>query len=195
MEGHMPGNVNFKLGTFSGASGEPYAGLVLEDSVVDLKKLLTRVRPSKSPAAVTVRSLLDDWDANFESLQQAANQLAGDGLHHPDWREAVARLASLHVLPPVDPPGQLFQAAANYRSHVIQLVVAQRVGAQQGTTDEELRARAERELDERARTGVPFVFLGLPSSMCGAYDDVILPRESIEARTLVFFAPEAKAKL
>ena len=37
------------------------------------------------------------------------------------------------------------------------------------------RADAAAEIDERGRTGDPYVWTGIPSAVCGAYDDVKLP--------------------
>ena len=48
-------------------------------------------------------------------------------------------------------------------------------------TDDE-RRRALETIDERARTGVPYVFLGLPHSIVGAEDDIVLPNGSQERR-------------
>ena len=50
--------------------------------------------------------------------------------------------------------------------------------AMRAETDEVLataRADAERMMDERARDGVPYLFLGSPRAVCGPYDDVVLP--------------------
>lgn len=44
-----------------------------------------------------------------------------------------------------------------------------------GATPEEARADAEEMMDERIRSGVPYVFLGSPRAICGPYDDVVLP--------------------
>ena len=75
-------------------------------------------------------------------------------------------LADVEVLSPVA-PRQILQAGANYRRHVVELLVAQG----------ETRANAEAAVDARAAAGRPYLFAGLPSSICGPYDDVVLPRE------------------
>jgi 2-keto-4-pentenoate hydratase/2-oxohepta-3-ene-1,7-dioic acid hydratase in catechol pathway len=77
-------------------------------------------------------------------------------------------------LVPVQPPGQIFGAGANYREHVIQITVAHRLGAADAS-EEELRKQAAREIDERAAHGEPYVWVGVPSAISGPYDDVILP--------------------
>src|SRR5699024_3079766 len=96
---------------------------------------------------------------------------AADSVQHGDgWRD----IDDLRVLPPVQPAGALYAAGANYRQHVLEIMVDHRIGAE-GASKEELLANAEREIDERAANGEPYVWSGAPSSITGAYDDVILP--------------------
>ena len=83
-------------------------------------------------------------------------------------------LAGLKVLPPVQPVGTIIAAGANYREHVIQMSVAHKLGAE-GADAQQLAADAAAEIDERGRTGDPYVWTGIPSAVCGAYDDVQLP--------------------
>ena len=78
------------------------------------------------------------------------------------------------VLSPVQ-PSNVFQAAANYRKHVIDLMVASPRPEHQDYAEPERRAFATQLMDERAASGTPTVFSGLPSSMSGPYDDVIIP--------------------
>ena len=97
----------------------------------------------------------------------------------PDWRrmEALAQadgpwvdLASVTLTSPVE-PRQVLQAGANYREHVIQLIMG---GLTQDATrtPEEARAFAAQIMDDRAAHGEPYVFIGLPSCVVG--DDVPL---------------------
>ncbi len=66
----------------------------------------------------------------------------------------------------------------NYRTHVVQLFVDQGEGSRPGMTAEEIREEAERMMDERAASGVPFVFAGLPTAICGPDDDIHLRKDS-----------------
>src|SRR5581483_7581118 len=146
----------FHLGTFADEGG-PFPGLVVGGLVFDL-------RPHLGPDA-TVLSLLRDWDASLERLAELASSAAG-----PD---AGGRpIGELRVRPPVDPPGPFLCAGANYRRHVIQMMVAARAA---GTPEDEAREAAERAMDERAATGVPLTFVGWPNAVVGAYDDIALP--------------------
>jgi 2-keto-4-pentenoate hydratase/2-oxohepta-3-ene-1,7-dioic acid hydratase in catechol pathway len=79
----------------------------------------------------------------------------------------------VRVLAPVDPV-HVLQSGANYRRHVLDILLAEE--RERGTMDDgEARAVGERIMDERAATGEPYVFLGAPGAMCGAFDDVLLP--------------------
>lgn len=149
--------VRFSLGTFAADGGGSFLGLVLADSVLDLAPEL--------PGA-TLRSLLEEWDSSLARLQSIANKVAGGPLDYP--------LERLRTLPPVTPPGQVFQAGANYRQHLVELTNAGPDRMHRQMTDEE-RRRALVAIDERARTGTPYVFLGLPHSVVGAQDDIVLP--------------------
>jgi 2-keto-4-pentenoate hydratase/2-oxohepta-3-ene-1,7-dioic acid hydratase in catechol pathway len=141
----------FALGTF--ASGErAFPGLVLpEDRVVELAE------------HESVRAILAAWDETYPRLAAHAEQ-AGDGVP----------LDSLRVLPPVEPT-QILQSGANYYKHVLDLAAAE--GARGDLSADEVREQARRVMDERVRTGQPYLFLGTPTSMCGAYDDVVLPAD------------------
>lgn len=146
----------FSLGTFADGQSGPFPGIVVNDRVYDTRTVL--------PAATTTSDLLADWDASLEALQSLADAPEGDG----------RPVGELTVLAPVQPPGQIFGAGANYREHVIQITVAHRLGTADAT-EEELREQAAREMDERAAHGEPYVWVGVPSAISGPYDDVVLP--------------------
>ncbi|MGW1026360.1 fumarylacetoacetate hydrolase family protein [Streptomyces sp. NPDC002577] len=141
----------FALGTFSSASGA-FPGLVTGARVRDLSGLV----PS-------VRALVEDWDAWLPRLAELAESADGP------WHD----LADLCVLAPIE-PGQILQSGANYRKHVVDIVAAEKESVH-GATPEEARADAEKMMDERIRSGVPYIFLGSPRAICGPYDDVVLP--------------------
>jgi 2-keto-4-pentenoate hydratase/2-oxohepta-3-ene-1,7-dioic acid hydratase in catechol pathway len=159
----MTGPRPFALGTFASGSGDAFAGLVVDGKVVDLAPRLG--------SGVSIRGLLEEWDRSFARLQQLA-----EGVGDADASES---LESLRPLPPVLPPGQIFQAGANYRQHVLDLMAgAERRGdVSDGLTSGE-RGDAREELERRLQSGRPFVFLGSAHAMVGARDDVILPSDS-----------------
>ncbi|SEE91625.1 2-keto-4-pentenoate hydratase/2-oxohepta-3-ene-1,7-dioic acid hydratase (catechol pathway) [Streptomyces sp. 3213] len=141
----------FALGTFT-AGAAVFPGLVTGSRVRDL-----------SDHVPSVRALVEDWDDWLPRLDDLARSADGT------WHE----LAALRVLTPVE-PGQILQSGANYRKHVVDLVAAEKESVH-GTTPEEARADAESMMDERARNGVPYVFLGSPRAISGPYDDIVLP--------------------
>ncbi|TQJ47079.1 fumarylacetoacetate hydrolase family protein [Streptomyces sp. SLBN-115] len=146
----------FALGTFRTAGDDPasrpFPGLVTGARVRDLSDLV----PS-------VRALVEDWDTWLPRLAGLAGRAEGT------WHD----LAGLRILAPIE-PGQILQSGANYRKHVVDLVAAEKESVH-GATPDQARADAEKMMDERIRTGVPYVFLGSPRAMCGPYDDIVLP--------------------
>jgi 2-keto-4-pentenoate hydratase/2-oxohepta-3-ene-1,7-dioic acid hydratase in catechol pathway len=58
---------------------------------------------------------------------------------------------------------------------VVDLVVANRRAAEADADLEAVRTAAEAMMEKRARSGMPFLFLGRPASICSPYDQVVLP--------------------
>jgi len=154
-------SARYALGVFArpGAPpGDAFTGLVRDGQVRDISAL------------GTVNDLLTDWDDAQRRLGELASDPAGE------W----AALAGLDVRCPVA-PRQILQCGANYRSHVVGIVMAERranestTGHNDDVPEDEVRAWAEAMMDERARTGSPYVFTGLPSALCGPYDEIVLP--------------------
>jgi 2-keto-4-pentenoate hydratase/2-oxohepta-3-ene-1,7-dioic acid hydratase in catechol pathway len=148
------------LGTFAradapAATERPFPGLVLDgEQVIDLAGY----------GWETARDVLRGWSRSVEVL----DHLATDG----DAVGAIA-LEQLAVLRPIAPE-QVLQSGANYRKHVIDIVVAEEL--ERGAMSEgEAREMGVKIMDERMATGEPYVFLGAVSAICGPYDDVILP--------------------
>ncbi len=158
----MTSGARFSLGTFA-IDGEAAPCLVLDERAHDL-------RPVLGPTT-SLRSLVDDWDARLPVLRRLAETGVPDSPGLP--------LADLRPLPPLQQVGQIFQAAANYRQHVLDLIAgAERRGDESDGHAEGSRDDARRLLDERAATGRPFVFLGSQHSMVGAEDEISLPYDS-----------------
>ncbi len=170
----------FALGTFSNASGVPFAGLVLGDSAAPLEKLASRTRASwaGSSGPISVLSLLEEWDENLALLREIAVSLGTDEEKRGVKDEAFVPISTLKVHPPVNLPRQVFCAGANYKKHVIDLIVDQAIGPNKDTSVEERRAQAAKMMDDRAAHGVPFVFSKPVSAITGAFDPVILPRRA-----------------
>ncbi|MFF4121001.1 fumarylacetoacetate hydrolase family protein [Streptomyces sp. NPDC001714] len=146
----------FALGTFSTPKGPLFPGLVAADRVLDLSGVL-------DGAPADVRAVLDRWE-EFRPVLHALADAPGPDRHPLD---------SLRVHAPVE-PRQIFQSGANYRQHVIDLEVAHR-SPDDPRTVEEARAEIAAVMDRRAAEDLPYVFIGLPTTIAGPYDDVVLP--------------------
>jgi 2-keto-4-pentenoate hydratase/2-oxohepta-3-ene-1,7-dioic acid hydratase in catechol pathway len=144
----------FGLGTFTTADGDVLPGLVVGDSVLDLRACFG--------AETTTLALLDDWESTLQMLFELAHEHDG-GAH---------ALASLRPKPPVM-PRQVLCAGANYYQHVRQIVYSTLRLEGDERSEAALREEAERQVKRRASTD-PYVFAGLPSALTGAQDDVVL---------------------
>jgi 2,4-diketo-3-deoxy-L-fuconate hydrolase len=144
----------FALGTFSSDGGEPFAGLVVEDQVVDLRAKLGK--------AVSTRQLLEEWGGELEGLADLADT-NGDGA----WP-----LSALRPEIPVQ-SRQVLCAGANYAKHVKEMAFGALKASGDARSDDEL-SDAARDIAEGLRHGTPFVFAGLPSALTGAQDDIVL---------------------
>jgi 2-keto-4-pentenoate hydratase/2-oxohepta-3-ene-1,7-dioic acid hydratase in catechol pathway len=144
--------VSFGLGTFAAPDGAGYPGLVLDGRVRDLR-----------PEFSSTLAMLLEWDAVLPRLHELAAQGASG--------EA---LQTLRPLPPVEPSGQILCAGANYTKHLHQMIFAQLKRQGDQRPDDALRAEAIERTARRSTVEDPFFFVGLPSALCGANDDVIL---------------------
>jgi 2-keto-4-pentenoate hydratase/2-oxohepta-3-ene-1,7-dioic acid hydratase in catechol pathway len=146
----------FALGTFSLPDGEPFPGLLAKGRVLDLSGALAWT-PSE------VSAVVERWEEALPILHVLADEEA------LDWRPR----EGLRVHAPIE-PRQIFQSGANYRQHVIDLEVAHR-SPDDPRTVEEARAEIAAVMDRRAAEDLPYVFIGLPTTIAGPYDDVVLP--------------------
>ena len=156
----------YAVGRFRTGSAPDFCGVVVDDAVVRLDALLASV--------ATLSDLLAEWPTQAVALDAAVASFKENG----SWTATAVDVASLEVLAPYR-PGQIFQSGANYKKHVVDLMVA--MEAQKGSTDlDEVRRTSTELMQHRADTGTPYVFIGLASSICGPYDDVILPATGTE---------------
>jgi 2-keto-4-pentenoate hydratase/2-oxohepta-3-ene-1,7-dioic acid hydratase in catechol pathway len=147
----------FALGTLAPADGRAFPALVdREERVLDLRTAL-------GTPELTMRGLLEQWPTALPRLRELAD---AEGLPRRP-------LSDFRILAPVE-PRQVFQSGANYRQHVIDLHVAHRDPGD-GRSEEEARAEAAEVMDRRAAEDLPYVFIGLPSSVTGPRDEVTLP--------------------
>jgi len=116
----------------------------------------------------SVLQLLEDWDAFLPSLETwAADESAF---------AAAADLGDAKVCLPYR-PGQVFCTGANYKKHVIGLVMgdpSMRTAEHDSMSPEEREKAIEAQMEKKANA-LPFCFIKLPSCAIGANDEVVLP--------------------
>ncbi len=117
------------------------------------------------PVDGDINSLIEHWDTTEGQLDALAAS-AGDGTG--------LAAADVDILAPVEPV-QVLQTGANYRKHVIDLAAAHREPDQD---EDEVRARTAAMMDQRAGEGTPYFFIGLPTAIASATDDLTLPAYS-----------------
>lgn len=119
--------------------------------------------------AGTVEDLLPAWDDTCDRVER--------------WlatAPATVEPRAEQVLVPLAAP-QIFQAAANYRQHVIDLMVASPRPEHRNAGEAERRAFATALMDRRAASGTPTVFAGQISSLNSAFGEVEIPPITEEA--------------
>lgn len=165
----------FALATCSANSGAPFVALVLDRRVAPIDALQP-VLEKLGCGAISCDSMLrvlENWEENFAALRRAVDFLLTDG--DACWRDICMPSEQVRFRSPVDVPRQVFCAGANYRQHVIDLIVDQAAGTDKTATRAERRAQAAKLMEERAAHGAPFVFSKPPSAVTGPFDPVILP--------------------
>jgi 2-keto-4-pentenoate hydratase/2-oxohepta-3-ene-1,7-dioic acid hydratase in catechol pathway len=142
----------FALGTFCSEEEPAFPGLVLDgERVVDLRGY----------GWSSLDAILRAWEAAFPVLRRIAEGAGG------------TPISELSTLIPLT-PGQILQSGANYRKHVMDIIVAEE--RERGSLGEdEARAKAATIMDERIAVGEPYIFLGAHSALTGPYDQVVLP--------------------
>lgn len=163
----------FSLGVFSVPDvPAPFAGLLRDEQVLALHDPALNL-PGYGQPTGSLMPLLLDWEAGFARLRDALAQPAA-ALR---WRP----LSELRIHGPLSDTRQIICTGANYRRHVIDLVVAQGSGpGSEHMSIEERRASATKRIDDRARNGIPYAFPKLVGSLCGPMDDVVVPRDATQ---------------
>ncbi len=150
----------YALGTLSSDGAAPFPAVVRDGQVLPLALIL-----GDTPA--DLGAVFADWQ-----------------LHGPQIDAAMASPPTAGWLPESDftvhlpfMPGQLFGAGANYRRHVIDLIVAKGSGGAEHMSPEERRVWGTEFMDQRAATGLPFIWVGLHGAIAGSHDTLILPKD------------------
>ncbi|WP_114240630.1 fumarylacetoacetate hydrolase family protein [Dyella sp. C9] len=171
----------FSFGRFSIAGAQPFVGVVVDERVVSVHALEPRWRRHghRLPASATLFELLQDWDAALAAVGDAI--APSPGATGVDENLPWVPVTALGVHAPLPDPGTIYCSGANYKKHVIDIILAG--GGEPGTehmSRDELRAHGIRMMDERAAHGKPFVFFKSRSSIVGPYDNVVLPHDVVK---------------
>jgi 2-keto-4-pentenoate hydratase/2-oxohepta-3-ene-1,7-dioic acid hydratase in catechol pathway len=165
----------FSLGTFSAAGSRPFAGMVIADRVLALRALHGECgsRGFHFAPDASLLELLGDWDRAFDALRRVASEMP------PGLTKQFRAVSELHVHAPIEKPGTVYCSGANYKKHVVDLIVAHSEQSEtQGMTPEQKHAWGMKLMDERARSGTPFVFIKPQSTVTGPFDPITVPPES-----------------
>lgn len=162
----------FALGSFRRSNGRCFVGIVVGNRCLALdevyKSFLIQVtNKARLENADSVLGLLKNWNRNFSALTEIVEFAAHNHLFeeatkiHPDSRD-------LSVLPPINRPSKMIYAGANYRKHVAELRASgfSKAGAQSGNDAFDDKEKLE-----------PYCWLKAPSTLTGAYDNILLPNE------------------
>ena len=162
----------FKLGTFAKPDGKPFAAIVLDDTAIDLGHAATASGKKLTTAAGTpnpsIQDLLDNWDANFATLQEIVAFLDKDGAKEnakESAKSGATPVKGLTPRPPIARPGKMFYAAQNFQEHVDEMIRA----GMSPTTGPKFTG-------EKSTTR-PYLFLKAPSCLAGAHDDIAVPSD------------------
>ncbi|MBK6674974.1 MAG: fumarylacetoacetate hydrolase family protein [Proteobacteria bacterium] len=189
--GAEPKATPFKLGTFQ-AQGRDYVGLVLRDTViVDIAAANAQYERTHASAAklripADLKEVIARYDAEFGPRLRvlAAENAAVQNAAY------IRSIDAVKVLPPVR-PAIMLNAGANYPEHAAGIVQenaraagaagAPGAGGPPGAAGPPRAASQsapgiwERPAGD-ARPDNPYLFIKSPTTVIGAYDDVILPR-------------------
>lgn len=150
----------YALGTFSENGGDRWPGVVQNGKVLPLARLL-----DKAPDSLT--AMMADWDRWDVAIHQAMASPPSDG-----WRAESAVQAHLPHL-----PEDLFGSGANYRKHVMDIIIDTGPAEFQAMSIEERRAAAAKVMDQRAAGGRPFVFVANRGAIAGPDEPLVLPHD------------------
>lgn len=147
----------YALGTFSAGSA-PFPAVVNNGRVLPLADLL-------AGAPGSLGDVFADWTRWGAAIDAAMARAPAVG-----WHDEAALTACLPFM-----PENLYGAGANYRKHVIELIVDSGAGGVAHLSREERLAHGIKEMDARAASGKPFVWVGLRSSIAGPDRPLTLP--------------------
>jgi 2-keto-4-pentenoate hydratase/2-oxohepta-3-ene-1,7-dioic acid hydratase in catechol pathway len=117
---------SYRLATYVRGDDQPRAGIVVDDTLLDVSAILAAgAMKSAGAAPVQVLQVLEKWQQFHPLLQQAARDLrvgkSGTGFIY---------VRDVRLLAPILYPGTVFCAGANYRDHVAEMSKAMNLPAE-----------------------------------------------------------------
>lgn len=153
----------FALGTFSNAGSTPFIGLVVDDKAIAIDAFAAQGLKLNGS---TMIDILENWGTNLAILERCARSFSSD---------AAVPVAELKTHAPYTNPRQIICVGANYRKHVVDIIVSEAKADGDSITD--MRAYGEKMMDERAATGLPYAWTKANSCITGPYDPIVLPKD------------------
>ncbi|MEC3947865.1 fumarylacetoacetate hydrolase family protein [Sphingobium sp. HWE2-09] len=148
----------YALGTFARTGGDYFVGILQDGRVLALHDAL-------ADAPADLGAIVADWDRWGSAIDAAVATAPADG-----WEAEAALTALLPYM-----PDNIYGAGANYRRHVIELIVDKGVGGVAHLSPEERRKHGEEIMDRRAATGKPFIYVGARASIGSPDQPLVLP--------------------
>jgi 2,4-diketo-3-deoxy-L-fuconate hydrolase len=170
---------DFRLATVSVAGYVPFPALVTSARAYALSAVSEFLRGTHGviEGNSSMLEMLALWHSNLPRIEAAATALAGG--QGRELSRHGAPIESLAFHSPVQ-PRQIFCSGANYKRHVVQIIIAQASEATKNMTPEERQTYGQKLMDERAAHGTPFFFVKAQSAVTGPFDPIILPRDALQ---------------
>jgi len=169
----------FALGTFSGTGSAPFVGLVIDNQILPLFEShgFEVTKEIALSSSTTLLDLISNWDVVFSMLGRLVIELGDNDVLQ-------SKLISIEQLQTHAPhnPRQVFCSGANYKKHVVDIIMDRYRDSVGGNDlpEAEARERAVNIMEERARNGEPYIFSRIQSSYAGPFDDLVLPAFTTE---------------
>ncbi|MFT4089470.1 MAG: fumarylacetoacetate hydrolase family protein [Asticcacaulis sp.] len=150
----------YGIGVFQATEGPAFTGLVVDGRVAPVSAF--------GLSYETVSQIYADWSQAEPKLAAAAEAFS--------TVESV-ELSTLRALAPAA-PAQIICAGANYRKHVLDIIVAEaKRNLPEGKSAADMLADGERFMSERAEKGQPYAWIKANGALSGASDNIVIPSD------------------
>lgn len=154
--------IPFALGSFARGINSAFLGVVQDEWVIPVRAFdVLKFGPD-----VTLFDLLNDWDSSFALLKDAVAAGA--------WAGHRVRSADLIPRAPLPQARQIFCTGANYRKHVVEMVIAMGSPETEGMDTEQRRAFGTAYVARQIAESNPYIFMKPSTAIAGPCDDLVL---------------------